>query len=87
MICNKKHRYLKEYDKLPDAQDNQYGDRHICAGCAYEEGLRDGLAGNTPQRDLSHLAKQAQFAIRMLKLRMMRVMPKVEKEVLNTGRG
>lgn len=29
MICNKKHRYLKEYDKLPDAQDNQYGDRHI----------------------------------------------------------
>ena len=55
MICNKMHRYLKEYDKLPDAQDNQYGDRHICAGCAYEEGLRDGLAGHTPQRDLSHL--------------------------------
>ena len=55
MICNKKHRYLKEYDKLLDAQDNQYGDRHICVGCAYEEGLRDGLAGNTPQRDLSHL--------------------------------
>ena len=55
MICNKKHRYLKEYDKLPDAQDNQYGDRHICAGCAYEEGLKDALEGNQQKVDISHL--------------------------------
>ena len=54
-ICKKEHRFLNEYDNLPDAQDNQFGDRHICAGCAYEEGLRDGLAGNFPKQDLSHL--------------------------------
>ena len=54
-ICNKKHRYLEEYTSLSDAQDNQYGDRHICAGCAYEEGLQDGLAGNVRKTDLSHL--------------------------------
>lgn len=55
MICNKDHRYLGEYAILPYAQDNQHGDRHICAGCAYEEGLCDGLAGNAPKTDLSHL--------------------------------
>ena len=55
MICKKEHRYLKEYNSLSNAQDNQHGDRHICAGCAYEEGLRDGLEGNTPKTDLSHL--------------------------------
>ena len=49
MICNKKHRYLPEYSDLPYAQDDQYGDRHICAGCAYEEGLNDGLAGREPK--------------------------------------
>lgn len=64
MICNKNHRYLDEYDRLPDAQDNQYGDRHICAGCAYEEGLRDGLCGNTPQRDLFHLPRSQAGTVR-----------------------
>ena len=54
-ICQKEHRYLKEYNFLSDAQDNQYGGRHICAGCAYEEGLQDGLAGNKRKTDLSHL--------------------------------
>ena len=54
-ICNKKHRYLEEYTSLSDAQDNKYGDRHICAGCAYEEGLQDGLKGNERKTDLSHL--------------------------------
>ena len=33
MICKKDHRYLNEYNSLPEAQDNQHGDRHICAGC------------------------------------------------------
>ncbi len=55
MICNKEHRYLTEYESLPNAQDNQSGGRHICAGCAYEEGLRDGLDSNPPKTDLSHL--------------------------------
>ena len=41
MICHKKHRYLSEYEALPYAQDNNNGDRHICAGCAYEEGLKE----------------------------------------------
>ena len=55
MICKKGHRYLNEYNSLPEAQDNQHGDRHICAGCAYEEGLGDGMAGNARKTDLSHL--------------------------------
>lgn len=55
MICKKEHRYLREYKSLSDAQDNLHGDRHICAGCAYEEGLRDGMAGNVRRNDLSHL--------------------------------
>ena len=28
---------------------------HICAGCTYEEGLRDGMTGNASKTDLSHL--------------------------------
>lgn len=55
MICKKNHRYLSEYASLSEAQDNQHGDRHICAGCAYEEGLRDGMDGNPPKTDFSHL--------------------------------
>ncbi len=55
MICNKNHRYLQEFDSLPYAQDNENGSRHICAGCAYEEGLKDGLSGNPRKNDLSHL--------------------------------
>ena len=55
MICKKKHRYLNEYNSLREAQDNQHGDRHICAGCAYEEGLRDGMVGIARKTDLSHL--------------------------------
>lgn len=53
--CTKKHRYLPDFSMLPDSQDNQSGDRHICAGCAYEEGLRDGLSGVAPKTNLSHL--------------------------------
>lgn len=55
MPCDKEHRYLREYASLSEAQDNQYGDRHICAGCAYEAGIRDGLDGNPPKTDLSYL--------------------------------
>ncbi len=55
MICNKQHRYLPEYDNLPESQDNRSGDRHICAGCAYEEGLKDALNGNPKNDDLAHL--------------------------------
>ncbi|MBQ8753966.1 MAG: hypothetical protein IJZ19_02965 [Lentisphaeria bacterium] len=55
MICKKAHRYLNEYNSLSEAQDNQYGDRHICAGCAYEEGLRDGINGNVKKNNFSHL--------------------------------
>ncbi len=55
VICNKHHRYLPDFNKLPEAQDNRNGGRHICAACAYEEGLHDALHGNPPKTDLSHL--------------------------------
>lgn len=83
MICNKKHRYLSDYEELPYAQDNNNGDRHICAGCAYEEGLKDGLAG-IPQKQIFHicrLVKQELFAIKMQKKHTMRVMHTVEKDL------
>ena len=36
MICKKAHRYLPNLAQLPDSQA---GDgRHMCAGCAYEQG-------------------------------------------------
>lgn len=53
--CTKNHRYLAEYSSLPDSQDNQNGDRHIWAGCAYEAGLDDGLHNRSPRTDLSDL--------------------------------
>lgn len=55
MICNKQHRYLPEYATLTNAQDNINGDRHICAGCAYEEGIKDGMEGHPRKNDLSYL--------------------------------
>lgn len=54
-ICKKQHRYLEGFNELPEAQDNKYGGRHICAACAYEEGLNDALQGKPSQSDLSHL--------------------------------
>ena len=67
-ICNKQHRYLQGFNELPEAQDNRNGGRHICAACAYEEGLKDALQGNSPQSDLSHLpiVKPVLYAIRVL---------------------
>ena len=55
MTCNKKHRHLPDYNDLPVAQDNRSGGRHICAGCAYEEGLKDGVENLTKKTDFSHL--------------------------------
>lgn len=46
MICQKEHRYYEEFASLPYAQDNQNQGRHVCAGCAYEQGVRDGLDNN-----------------------------------------
>lgn len=64
MICQKKHRYLPEFASSPESQDNQHGDRHICAGCAYEEGLRDGLGGEPKKQDLSHLPESQAGTVR-----------------------
>ena len=55
MICDKKHRYDDIFKSLPDAQDDQNGGRHICAGCAYEAGLKDGAAGVRARTSLSGL--------------------------------
>lgn len=63
-ICNKQHRYLQGFNELPEAQDNRNGRRHICAACAYEEGLKDALQGNSPQSDLSHLPDSKAGAVR-----------------------
>lgn len=54
-ICRKKHRYDSYFESLPDAQDNQTGGRHKCAGCAYEEGFVDAQFGNSPKTDFTHL--------------------------------
>lgn len=64
MICTKKHRYLEDYKNLPESQDNKSGDRHTCAGCAYEEGLSDGLNGRPRQVDLSHLPESQAGTVR-----------------------
>ena len=54
-ICKKDHRYFERHLNLPESQDNQNGDRHICAGCAYEEGIIDGINRNPRKTDFSHL--------------------------------
>lgn len=64
ICCNKEHRYLPEYSTLSDSQDNQSGDRHKCAGCAYVEGLKDGLNGNPKKTDLSNLPNSQAGTVR-----------------------
>ncbi len=54
-ICNKKHRYAKRYKSLPKAQDNRNGGRHICAGCAFKAGKRDGKVLGLPRKNLEEL--------------------------------
>lgn len=55
MICNKKHRFNKILKSFPDGQDNQHKGRHVCAGCAYEKGVRDGLDNNPRMTSFSSL--------------------------------
>ena len=55
MICEKKHRYAKKYESLPDAQDDRKGGRHICAGCAFKAGKRDGKTRRHPRESLESL--------------------------------
>ncbi|WP_373753279.1 hypothetical protein [Neisseria weixii] len=52
-ICKKEHRYAESFKNLPDSQSPEQG-RHLCAGCAYEEGYTDGL-NNQDQRTLESL--------------------------------
>lgn len=52
MECNKPHRYDSVFEELPE---NQGGEgRHLCAGCAYDEGYKDGLE-EREKRSLSEL--------------------------------
>lgn len=64
MICKKDHRHLEDYRLLPESQDDQSGDRHICAGCAYEEGIKDALNGNKRKSNLSHLPRSQAGTVR-----------------------
>ena len=64
MICQKSHRYLPDFQTSPDSQDNQNGDRHICAGCAYVEGLKDALNNVPRKNDLSHLPSSQAGTVR-----------------------
>lgn len=64
MVCRKNHRYLPEYADLPESQDNRSGDRHICAGCAYEAGLDDGLKARCKQVNFRHLPESQAGTVR-----------------------
>jgi len=64
MECQKNHRYLPEYLDLPNSQDNQRGDRHACAGCAYELGLKDGTAHAPKRNNLSNLPRSQAGTVR-----------------------
>jgi hypothetical protein len=43
MICKKEHRYLPNLSDLPESQGGE--GRHMCAGCAYEQGYDDATSG------------------------------------------
>ena len=85
VICNKQHRYLPDFNKLPEAQDNRNGGRHICAACAYEEGLHDALHGNPPKQIflIYLIARLELFVIRVLLMHIILVIDMVKKLVLN----
>ncbi|OOF45302.1 hypothetical protein [Rodentibacter trehalosifermentans] len=53
MECNKGHQYAELLSTLPDSQKISDG-RHLCAGCAYDEGHSDGFANN-PRRSINDL--------------------------------
>lgn len=54
-LCTRKHRYSKVFNNLPLAQDNQNDNRHVCAGCAYIEGLKDALNDKGKRNSLKGL--------------------------------
>jgi hypothetical protein len=46
-ICKLDHRENQMFSILPEGQAYSEG-RHKCAGCAYDQGYADGLAGYEP---------------------------------------
>lgn len=46
-ICDLPHRDDPKFTVLPEGQAYSEG-RHKCAGCAYDQGYEDGLAGYEP---------------------------------------
>ena len=48
-VCEKEHRYMRVLEKVPPSQA-QPG-RHKCAGCAYDQGLQDGMRGRKMHLD------------------------------------
>lgn len=46
-ICNKAHRYDEKFKGLSDSQGG--GGRHLCCGCAYEQGKKDAIEGKKAQ--------------------------------------
>jgi hypothetical protein len=61
-ICKKEHRYLNKLANLPEDQGGQ--GRHLCAGCAYEAGLIDGLNRQSKRLDFSELDESQAGAVR-----------------------
>lgn len=42
MACNKNHRYNPIFGQLNDSQGGE--ERHLCCGCAFEQGFKDGFS-------------------------------------------
>lgn len=51
-ICDKKHTNAEVLKNVRSSQSNKEG-RHKCAGCAYEEGFKDGF--NNIKRKIEEL--------------------------------
>lgn len=84
-ICNKQHRYLQGFNELPEAQDNRNGGRHICAACAYEEGLKM-LYKAIPHNQIfliCPIVKPVLYAIRVLLMHIISDINLAGKSVLN----
>lgn len=63
MNCQNDHRYLGTFVQLPIDQGG--AGRHRCAGCAYENGFRDGLERKeTLQLDLDNLPESQAGTVR-----------------------
>jgi len=46
-ICKADHRYDHIFDELPEDQGGE--GRHMCCGCAYEQGYDDAKSGRASQ--------------------------------------